>query len=201
MIGNDVVDLGDADSRIAGHHPRFDARVFAPSERTLIAAAPDGERVRWLLWAAKESAYKAARRADPRAVFSPARFVVSLASETAATVDGAGRTFEVALDADAEHVHAVARARDDAGGTVYSAVARIGPGGAATTPSAAVRRVTVTTLARLLDVPENDLAIDRDGRVPRLVLRGRRDPAELSLSHHGRFVAFACRRPDAAGRA
>jgi hypothetical protein len=103
---------------------------------------------------------------------------VSLLSETAATVDGAGGPYAVELAARAEHVHAVARARDVGGSTVYSAVARLGAGEAARTPSAAVRRVTVTTLAHLLDVPESDLAIDRDGRVP---------------SHHGRFVAFACR--------
>jgi len=193
MIGNDVVDLGDADSRIAEHHPRFDRRVFAPAERDLIAASRDGERLRWLLWAAKESAYKAARRLDARTVFSPVRFVVSLGSETAATVDAPCGPFDVDLDADAEHVHAVARARDDARATVYSAVARLGPGGAASTPSAAVRRVTVPTLAHLLDVPEDDLAIDRDGRVPWLRVRGRPAAVDLSLSHHGRFVAFACR--------
>jgi hypothetical protein len=193
MIGNDVVDLGDADSRIAGHHPRFDRRVFAPSERDLIEAAPDAERVRWLLWAAKESAYKAARRLDARTPFSPVHFVVSLVSETVARVDGAGGPYDVDLDAGAELVHAVARARDVGSATVYSAVARLGPGGAAITPSAAVRRVTVTTLAHLLDVPEDDLAIDRDGRVPWLRVRGRPAAVDLSLSHHGRFVAFACR--------
>jgi hypothetical protein len=193
MIGNDVVDLGDPDSRIAGHHPRFDGRVFAPSERALIAAGPDGERVRWLLWAAKESAYKAARRRDAQTVFSPAQFVVSFLSRTAATVDGVGGPYDVHLDGGAEHVHAVARARDGGGTTVYSAVARLGTSGVATTPSAAVRRVTMTTLAGLLGVPEDHLAIDRDGRVPWLRVRGRPQAVDLSLSHHGRFVAFACR--------
>jgi phosphopantetheinyl transferase (holo-ACP synthase) len=179
MIGNDVVDLGDADSRVAGHHPRFDDRVFAPAERALIAAGPEGERVRWLLWAAKESAYKAARRA---------------------TVEAAGRTFDVELRGDDEHVQAIARGRDDARAAVYSAVARLA-GTEESTPSAAVRRLTMTTLARLLAVSEPDLALDRDGRLPRLWIRGRLSPAELSLSHHGRFVAFACRWPGERGRA
>ena len=195
MIGNDVVDLGDADSRVAGHHPRFDDRVFAPSERELIAACPAGERVRWLLWAAKESAYKAARRADVHTVFSPSRFVVCLTAGTGATVAAAGRTFDVELRADDEHVHAIARGRDDARATVYSAVACLAAVGG-TTPSAAVRRITVTTLARLLDIPERELALTREGRVPRLWVRGRPSAAELSLSHHGRFVAFACRWTD-----
>jgi phosphopantetheinyl transferase (holo-ACP synthase) len=201
MIGNDVVDLVDADSRIAGHHPRFDARVFAPSERALIAAGPDGEHLRWLLWAAKESAYKAARRVDAGTVFSPTHFVVRLASERHAIVDASARTFDVDLDVAQEHVHAIARARDVAAAAVYSAVARLAPGAAGLTPGAAVRRVPVTTLARLLDLPEEDFAIERVGRVPWLRVRGRAAGVELSLSHHGRFVAFACRWPDATERA
>ena len=200
MIGNDVVDLGDADSRVAGHHPRFDDRVFASSERDLIAAGPAPERVRWLLWAAKESAYKAARRADARTVFSPPRFVVRLTPGGGGAVAAAGRTFDVELRADDEYVHAIARGRDDATARVYSAVARLASA-EEPTPSAAVRRITVTTLARLLDIPERDLSLDRDGRVPRLRIGGHPSEAELSLSHHGRFVAFACRWPGSRGPA
>jgi phosphopantetheinyl transferase (holo-ACP synthase) len=201
MIGNDVVDLVDADSRVAGHHPRFDERVFTPAERGLIAASPVGERVRWVLWAAKESAYKAARRMDARTVFSPPRFVVRLGPDGAATVAADGRAFDVDLAADDDRVHAIARARDCGEGMVYSAVARLGPGAAGDPPGAAVRRLTVTTLSRLLDIPEGDLALDRAARVPRLWLRGRPSTAAVSLSHHGRFVAFACRWPGAGAAA
>jgi hypothetical protein len=34
--------------------------------------------------------------------------------------------------------------------------------------------------------------VDRIDRMPVLRLRGRRIPAVLSLSHHGRFVGWAC---------
>src|SRR5439155_10573151 len=64
MIGNDIVDLGDSESHAEGRHPRFDGRVFDETEHALIDATPEPERVRWLLWAAKESAYKAARKED-----------------------------------------------------------------------------------------------------------------------------------------
>jgi len=194
MIGNDVVDLGDADSRVAGHHPRFDDRVFTSTERDLIAANAAGERVRWLLWAAKESAYKAVRREDVRAVFSPSHFVVRMTPGSPATVEAEGRTFDVEFSGDEEHVHAIAYGHGDADAVVYGAVARLVPG-AASTPSEVVRRITLTTLSRLLGVAVADLAIDRDGRVPTLRLRGRPCAAEISLSHHGRFVAFACRWP------
>ncbi len=58
MVGNDIVDLGDAETCNGPSHPGFDARVFAPVERRALAASPAPNRLRWSLWAAKEAAYK-----------------------------------------------------------------------------------------------------------------------------------------------
>ena len=44
MLGNDVVDLADPETRRAALHPRFDARAFAPRERAALAAASDRQR-------------------------------------------------------------------------------------------------------------------------------------------------------------
>lgn len=60
-------------------------------------------------------------------------------------------------------------------------------------PSAAVRRLAVCELAHALGEPEADLRIAKGrDRVPFLRVRDRRVDASLSLSHHGRFVGFAC---------
>ncbi len=195
MIGNDVVDLGDAESRAAGRHARFDDRVFAAVERELIAASPLGERARWVIWAAKESTYKAARKEDPRTVFAPRRFLVRFESATVrseitlgASVRVGDRRFRVDVAVDADHVHAVAYAAADPPDPIWTAVGSH----AGVAPTDAVRRLVVATLSRGLGLPPDDLAIRRDGRIPTLWLRGRRSLADLSLSHHGRFVAFAC---------
>ncbi|MGH7818850.1 MAG: 4'-phosphopantetheinyl transferase superfamily protein, partial [Candidatus Binatia bacterium] len=102
MIGNDVIDLRDPETFT--EHPRFDERVFAPAERELLAAAGDARRLRWILWAAKESAYKLARKLDARAVFSPPRFVVD---PTAGEVAFGGRRFALEIHADDDRIHAV----------------------------------------------------------------------------------------------
>jgi phosphopantetheinyl transferase (holo-ACP synthase) len=192
MIGNDVVDLGDPESRAEGRHPRFDGRVFDGTERALIEASPQRERTRWLLWAAKESAYKAARKEDPRTVFVPSRFVVWLEGHPRVTVAVSDRRFHVDLVASADHVHAVARAAGDSRRDICTAVAKLPE---LVTGNEAVRWLAIATLSRLLGVPPGDLAIRREGRIPTLYLRGRRSPADLTLSHHGRFVAFACKLP------
>ena len=192
MIGNDVVDLGDPESRAEGRHPRFDGRVFDEAERALIQGSGQPERIRWLLWAAKESAYKAARKEDPRTVFAPSRFHAERHADGRLTVSIGDRRFRVNVVVGVEHLHAVARRAGDPAAAMHSAVARL-PERA--TGTDAVRQLAIATLSGLFGVSPEELAVRREGRIPALWLRGRPSPADLSLSHHGRFVAFACRLP------
>ena len=74
MVGNDIVDLRDPESRSESLHPRFDTRVFSARERARIAASAEPERLRWKLWAAKEAVYKLVRKLVATTVFSPQRF-------------------------------------------------------------------------------------------------------------------------------
>jgi hypothetical protein len=77
MLGNDVVDLLDPESRPESFRPRFDERVFSPAEREAIAEDPDPLARRWAHWAAKEAAYKLARQLDSTFIFSPGRLVAN----------------------------------------------------------------------------------------------------------------------------
>ncbi len=58
-------------------------------------------------------------------------------------------------------------------------------------PSAAVRALAREELAPLLGTSVAALEIARRGRIPVLRIDGRDAPYDLSLSHHGRFVAYA----------
>ena len=64
LVGNDVVDLHDPQSQPEALHPRFDARVFSLGEREALGASSSPHSLRWSLWAAKESAYKLAKKLD-----------------------------------------------------------------------------------------------------------------------------------------
>jgi phosphopantetheinyl transferase (holo-ACP synthase) len=229
MIGNDVVDLSDPETRAEAVHPRFDERVFVPSERDALGRSGSPARVRWVLWAAKEAAYKAVKQLDPTAVFSPRRFVVAWPGGATARVDWGDRRFDVTVDARPDWIHAIARphpaprasheaiaSRDDArrGACVTIAsprsarlswgveAAASGAGAAPELASRRVRELAVEAVACVLGVAACRLAVVRVGRLPILVERGRSVAAALSLSHHGRFVAFACLldEPGVAGR-
>jgi phosphopantetheinyl transferase (holo-ACP synthase) len=192
MVGNDVVDLRDLETRARGLHPRFDARVFACSEGEALRASEAPQRLRWRLWAAKEAAYKVARKLDPRVIFSPARFVVTFDDARQGRVRCAAGTVSVVLHEDGESVHAIAT--DDGASEPRILFARA----IASDPreaSRAVRQLAIRSVAERLSTDPRQLRVVRRGRIPQLVI-GDTDAMprtlDLSLSHHGRFVAFAC---------
>jgi phosphopantetheinyl transferase (holo-ACP synthase) len=194
MVGDDVIDLGDPETRSDACHARFDARVFDASELRLLAASSVPVRLRWILWAAKEATYKVAKKQDCSTVFAPSRFVVQPGGDAYATVQHEGRRYAVALEVGAHHVHAVATAGSATGDRIVARVERLGRG-SATCPGSAARALAIGTVAPLLGLGASDLAVARDGRIPRLQ-HVREDLAiDLSLSHHGHFVSFACALP------
>ena len=187
MVGDDVVDLADPEARAV--HPRFYARVFGAAERALLAASPEPECLRWVLWAAKEAAYKLAGKCGPRPIFSPVQFAVELEPGAGDAWSGrvrhAGRAVGVRVRRAGDALHAVA-------GAGAGSFAGLAVRGAAEDPSQAARALAARELARRAGAPLEAVRFARRGRVPLVWLAGHDLRADLSLSHHGRFVAFAC---------
>ncbi|MCA9505334.1 MAG: 4'-phosphopantetheinyl transferase superfamily protein [Myxococcales bacterium] len=208
MLGNDVVDLRDPESDPESFRPRFDERVFAEEERREIAHDPRPLARRWAHWAAKEAAYKLARRLDPGFVFSPrtlvARFdpLSEAATRGPGVVERRGRlelprtvgpeisTLELRSTESAACVHVVALPGGFDWGAVDVGVARIDP--AREDAGRVARALAITDVARSQGVAAERLAIAKVGRVPVVELDGERTSLVLSLSHHGAWVAFAC---------
>jgi phosphopantetheinyl transferase (holo-ACP synthase) len=191
MLGNDVVDLGDPETRPGARHPGFDARVFTPEERAWLSAAPDPERLRWSLWAAKEAAYKCLKKLAPDTRFSPVRFAVRLETDRIGSVECAGRRLRVALFREGDALHAVATDAADPEREVLRGLAALPAEPDPEHASQEARRLARETGAAGLGCPAEQLEIAREGRRPRLLRRGGLTELDLSLSHHGRFVAAA----------
>ncbi len=215
-VGNDVVDLKEPDNRGKSGNDRFLGRVFTAKERELIAQAPEPDRLLWSLWAAKEAAYKAASGGDPSVCSIPSRYPVRL--ETFAQfgnripeaqkshLDGevggllTGRVItprgEMALRITVtdDYVHALAAGSDADIAGIIQRVDRMDDGGNPGDPSAFVRGRVLTEISRSLGCPIDDLTVRKDpsvSEVPRVFLRDRPLALEISLSHDGRFAAFA----------
>jgi hypothetical protein len=193
-VGNDVVDLGDPEARLCGLHPRWVERVFGAAERTALDASPSRHLLHWALWAAKESAYKARKRLEPGTVFSPKEFEVELRSLPATDGVAVGRVvhrgdvFALEVHVDGATVHAVTTSEKGTVERVRSRVER-----ARCDPGVEARRLAATAIGSALGLDPTGLRIV--DRPPVAMHGGRRLDVGLSLSHHGRFVAFACTLP------
>jgi len=202
MIGNDVVDLRDPESDPASLHPRFDIRVFSASEREAIAASAEPARERWRFWAAKEAVYKLVKKARPTTVFSPPDFAVAREGPGELRVRHEGQSHRVVLTENEGALHAVATRAGEAPRALVQGWRRldageIGPGDP-DAPGRAARSLLCECVAPRLGVPVDELEVRRHGRVPQLWLRGARAPVDVSLSHHGAWLAFACEIEDRA---
>jgi len=189
-VGNDVVDLADPETRLGGLHPRWGGRVFCAAERHTLEASRSRHRLHWALWAAKESAYKALKRLEPWAIFSPREFEVELSDlpETgpgvaAGRVVHQGEVFGLEVRLDGASLHAVATIQEEA--RILFSVEE-----APCDPGVAARRLAATAIGSALGLDPADVEIV--GRPPVAMHRGHPLAVGVSLSHHGRFVAFAC---------
>jgi hypothetical protein len=193
MVGNDVVDLADPESSREARHARFDRRVFAPEEARLLPTDPADSPRRWILWSAKEAAYKAARRESVEIAFSPARFVVDLDYSLCGSVRYGIRRWPVRIQIDGDCVHAVVSGSGSFAG-ILSGVCRLNAA-ELRDPSAGVRRFAISSIAAELGVIASDLRIEKAARIPQLILAGQAAPVAISLSHHGSYAGFACHDP------
>jgi hypothetical protein len=190
MIGNDVVDLGHRGVQPGAQHPRFDARVFSAEELAALERSAARERLRWMLWAAKEAAYKVAKKLDGAVVWAPARFHVELDSRLCGRVVNGALALGVRVQETRDWVHALAYDAGARAEAQHAGVGRLPSAGA--DASCAARAFACSELAGLLGRAPEALAVEKRGRIPVLSVGGAPAPADLSLSHHGRFVAYAC---------
>lgn len=222
LVGNDVVDLGHPRCREMPLDGRFAERVLTSEEHSGIRAAPAPRRALWLTWAAKEAAYKVVskRRGSPPP-FVHASFVV-LGPPLVDRIglgevvwEGLRIPFRDDAPGSADLVHVVAWSADgpprlDAG--VEALPGEAPPLGRLTDRERAavhspasgwVRLLARERAASLLGRAEPDVQIvcgdGPPGRtVPELLLDGEPCAWDVSLSHHGRWVAWALGTSDGA---
>ena len=190
LAGNDVVDLGDPANAGAHARGRFVARVCAEEEQAALAASPDPSALLWAFFAAKEAAFKLACKLGPRPVFSHRKFVVDRALTS---VRHEAHAFHLWVEREGDRLHAVAWTCGERPLAVATEI------DAALDPGVAVRRLVAVSLARRFGSSAAMLAIVRDPAPdawddlgpPRLLRCGIPLDVDVSLSHDGRFAAFA----------
>jgi phosphopantetheinyl transferase (holo-ACP synthase) len=189
-VGNDVVDIRQPLCQPDAIHPRFDIRAFSGSEIDQLAASDRVHRLRWSLWAAKESAFKALRKLDSQVRFIPREFEVCLNGERAEVSHRLGR-FGVWLDHTDHWVHAAASQAGEKPEFRLDGDPSADPGTERTCPRERVRRLASSALGAFLNITASEVEIASVDRIPQAQRQGQPLPFDLSLSHDGRFVSCA----------
>ena len=208
LVGNDIVDLGDPENRGKSRDRRFVARVFTGGEQERIAATARPDTLLWALWAAKEAAYKAFSRGVPEIASIPKLYQVFFEGEAAFADPAdaalpcklAGRVIappgELALRVHVtdRYVHVLAAATPETLAGIRWGVLQIDAARPAEDPPALARRGLLAEIAARTGCPAGALSIRKGGAgsgAPVVFCGDRMVTAALSLSHDGRFAAFA----------
>ena len=216
-VGNDVVDRSHPRCRYKATDVRFLERVFDQPERERILSAPDVDRALWRAWGAKEAAFKVVSklRGSPPP-FSHTRLRVTRDDPGGGVVSyGDVRVAFMETPGDSDvRVHVLAwPAGDPSHLETRIEVLPQGPPQiealtdrerrAVHSPASGWIRVMARAhAAAVLGVPETDVEIacspGPPGRgIPRLLVGGEPADWDISLSHHGRFLAWVLRGPAA----
>jgi len=189
VVGNDVVDLDDPPNATAHLRERFVARVCNEVERAALEKAADPRTLLWSFFAAKEAVFKVVAKLGAPPPFAHRLFAIApdlrrarwgeLAFELRVRATS-GWVHAVAGGIDEEHVHGVAPVSNEDAGV-------------------AARRLLRRAVARRIGRDETELEVVRAPRPgswdgfapPELLLHGRPTSIDVSLSHDGRFVAYA----------
>lgn len=189
-VGNDVVDIRHPLCQPDAIHPRFDTRTFSAREIGLLAATDRVHQMRWSLWAAKESAFKALRKLDSQVRFIPRDFEVILGDARAEVTHRLAR-FSVWLDHTDQWVHALASQADRKPDFRLDGDSSADPGSEEEGLRERARLLANSAISAFFDIVQSEIEIISVDRIPQALHRGESLPFDLSLSHDGRFVSCA----------
>lgn len=199
-VGNDIVDLNRPGTTGRARDSRFVDRVLTPGEKERLYGHKDPDRLLWAFWAAKESAYKAVSKTNREISSAPRRYPVTLfpgisKSLIPGNVLTPAGPVAVRIFIGEGHVHCIGTT----GGLPdldrsFHAIKKVCP--APGNESIRVRELAKERIAQHLDMAPHDIRIQRpleNGRPgpPVIRIRNRKPPMDISLSHHGRYLAFA----------
>ena len=191
MIGNEIVDLAHAKQQSNWRRVGFLNKVFTPHEQQLIHTTSDPDRMVWLLWSMKESAYKRVARQTDKRIFAPNKIACQITASYSTSVEG--RVFH-------EGVHqTISAVTDQYISTIAFSTNVSQPVNPVIIPFdsttyqaqyAAIRSSIKQQLATRLSIPESTIHIHKNEMGVPVVTINDLLSLPISISHHGYYGAY-----------
>ena len=198
-IGNDVVDLKETANRDKSRDSRYLKKILTDAEIEFVNKAKRADAALWSFWACKETAYKVTKKSFPDTAFTPRLWQVNFTKkrikywESEVIIPQRGSVF-VRLFSNPDYVHCVGVDNPSLLDRLVSGV-EILPG-KKTNPSIFVRQCLAQQLAASVSLNFDQIEIRRtiisnELQPPQVFIDGKATDIDISLSHDGRFAAYA----------
>ncbi|WP_431132932.1 4'-phosphopantetheinyl transferase family protein [Psychroserpens mesophilus] len=186
MIGNDIVDLKQAAKDSNWKRPRFLDKIFTPKEQLFISASESKAQMVWLLWSMKEAAYKAYVRETECRFFNPKRIQCQLMlhNQGIACIDK--KSYYLKSVITSEYVHSIAVKAE----TLSLEVHHFKLFEANQGEIVRVQLLKYISLKKGKDLRSFEIKKTASG-VPNVFSNQEQVCDALSMSHHGKYGAFA----------
>ncbi|MGA9112130.1 MAG: 4'-phosphopantetheinyl transferase superfamily protein [Smithella sp.] len=199
-VGNDVVDLSEPANAGKSKNSRFLKKILTDAEIEFINNTERSEAALWSFWACKEAAYKVKIKSFPGIPFIPRRWQVvfnklqSEYSDGEVIIPGKGSVY-IRYFSNLQYVHCVGADSSTVLDKLIWSVEAL-PEEKEINPSLFLRDCLGEKLANNLSLNFHDIKIMRtkingEFQQPRVYVGGKETDIDISLSHDGRFVAYA----------
>ncbi|MFO7720781.1 MAG: 4'-phosphopantetheinyl transferase superfamily protein [Gillisia sp.] len=185
MIGNDIIDLKLSLGKNNWKRKGFLNKLFSEEEQDLIFKSKNPELTIWLLWAMKESAYKAhQRRFELPRSFNPKAFRCEITEDSIATVTGKvridGGSYITQASVSPEYIYCFATLQNF---TNFIQKIYFKP--------TDLKLELINTVSKEQKLPKENFFIRKSSQfIPYLHFQNQKLFCNFSLTHHGNFSAF-----------
>ncbi|AUC83035.1 4'-phosphopantetheinyl transferase superfamily protein [Lacinutrix sp. Bg11-31] len=183
MIGNDIVDLKQATIDSNWKRPRFLDKVFTKKEQEFILASENKHQTVWLLWSMKEAAYKVNVQQFGKRFFNPKRIECELVSLEKGMVSIDSNNYFTESIITNEYIHSIATLNSKR--SYVSAYFKMENSNYKIQSKTLKKKFLEFLNLDLIEIRKNDV------RVPKLFQNGKKLNTCFSLTHHGKYSAFA----------
>lgn len=192
MIGNDIVDLKQMSTQFYWQRKRYLDKVFTAEEQSLIAAHENHHQMFWLLWSMKETAYKSHVQKYGKRFFNPKQLVCKYEITSGfGSVNIGQYRYRTKSQHSKDYVYSVTYcAKDDIESTLFKLGEQTYKA-----QSSHLKQTVLQSISNRKQIPVEQLCIKTSQLgVPQVWNLGhqlKKLPIELTLTHCGRFSAFA----------
>jgi len=189
MIGNDIVDLKLASIQSNWKRKGYLDKVFTKKEQELIISSTYSDKMVWLLWSIKESAYKIHIQQYSNRFFKPKKLSCKLTSFCEGIVEIEDDKYITRSEINNDYIHTIAILKKNiiiidccfkTTNTLYT-----------NQHNECYKRIKIA-VSKKFGIPIQEIQIKKNiAGVPKLYQNNKQLIVPISISHHGNYGAFS----------